>query len=211
MNRTPGTISALPSSLHSATFWSIWSRTSDLISPVSPLNRAKNPYERLLMTSISWRETVCTTSFLFSISPSGHYTNLVVGPIASKSLALVNDRPNLLIRPETLSIVMTSPLDILSLVMASIILLPKSYTVSISVVLRVIFPVLLPVAWFKFFLITCAFVYLYLDDFSFDDFGLLLDSDSYWPPECLCEGFSLGHLEGEYLRSSHSSEWNIRT
>ena len=37
---TPGTISALPSSLHSATFALICSRTSPLISPVSPaLNR----------------------------------------------------------------------------------------------------------------------------------------------------------------------------
>ena len=72
MNRTPGTISAFPSSLHSDTFKSIYSRTSDLISPVSPLNRARNPYDLLLITSISCRVTVCTTSFLFSISPSGH-------------------------------------------------------------------------------------------------------------------------------------------
>ena len=43
MKRTPGTISALPSSLHSATFWSICSLTSGLISPMSPANRAMNP------------------------------------------------------------------------------------------------------------------------------------------------------------------------
>ena len=36
-NRTPGTISALPSSRHSATLVLIWSRTSDFISPVSPV------------------------------------------------------------------------------------------------------------------------------------------------------------------------------
>ena len=35
---TPGTISAFPSSLHSATFELICSLTSDLISPVSPAN-----------------------------------------------------------------------------------------------------------------------------------------------------------------------------
>jgi hypothetical protein len=35
--RTPGTISALPSSFHSATLASICSLTSDLISPVSPV------------------------------------------------------------------------------------------------------------------------------------------------------------------------------
>lgn len=34
---TPATISALPSSLHSATLAFICSRTSDLISPVSPV------------------------------------------------------------------------------------------------------------------------------------------------------------------------------
>ena len=43
MNNTPGTISALPSSLHSATFVSICSLTSPFISPTSPLNKAKNP------------------------------------------------------------------------------------------------------------------------------------------------------------------------
>jgi len=40
---TPGTISAFPSSRHSMTFWLIWSRTSDLISPISPENKAKKP------------------------------------------------------------------------------------------------------------------------------------------------------------------------
>jgi hypothetical protein len=39
MKRTPGTISAFPSSLHSATFALICSRTSVLISPVSPMER----------------------------------------------------------------------------------------------------------------------------------------------------------------------------
>lgn len=42
-----------------------------------PENRARNPCVLLLMTSISWRVTVWTTSFLFCISPSGHWTNLV--------------------------------------------------------------------------------------------------------------------------------------
>ena len=37
MNKTPGTISALPSSRHSATLLLIWSRTSGFISPVSPI------------------------------------------------------------------------------------------------------------------------------------------------------------------------------
>ena len=37
INKTPGTISALPSSRHSPTLLLIWSRTSDLISPVSPI------------------------------------------------------------------------------------------------------------------------------------------------------------------------------
>lgn len=70
-------ISALPSSLHSHTLALICSRTSDLISPVSPENRARKPCVRLLMTSISWRDTVWTTSFLFCSSPSGHCTNCV--------------------------------------------------------------------------------------------------------------------------------------
>ena len=60
MNSTPGTISALPSSFHSATLASICSRTSDLISPVSPANSAKKPCARLLITSISWSVTLCT-------------------------------------------------------------------------------------------------------------------------------------------------------
>ena len=37
---TPGTISAFPSSFHSETFWLICSRTSCLISPVSPNEQA---------------------------------------------------------------------------------------------------------------------------------------------------------------------------
>ena len=83
MKSTPGTMVAFPSSRHSATFWSIWSRTSHLISPVSPANSARNPCCLELMTSISWRLTTCTTSFLFCSSPSGHCTNRVWAPMAS--------------------------------------------------------------------------------------------------------------------------------
>ena len=90
MNKTPGTISALPSSLHSATFVSICSLTSPLIYPTSPLNKAKNPCCLELITSISCKVTVCTTSFLFCNSPSGHWTNLESPPIASNSLDLAN-------------------------------------------------------------------------------------------------------------------------
>ena len=72
MNKTPGTISALPSSLHSATFVSICSLTSPLISPTSPLNKARNPCCLEFITSISCKVTVCTTSFLFCNYPSGH-------------------------------------------------------------------------------------------------------------------------------------------
>ncbi|KAK2386855.1 ruvB [Trifolium repens] len=43
MKRTPGTISAFPSSFHSATLVSICSLTSARISPVSPVKRARNP------------------------------------------------------------------------------------------------------------------------------------------------------------------------
>ena len=43
----------------------------------SPENNARNPWERLLMTSISCRLTVCTTSLRFCSSPSGHWTNFV--------------------------------------------------------------------------------------------------------------------------------------
>ena len=74
---TPGIISALPSSLHSATFVLIWVRSSGLISPVSPANRARKPCVLLLMTSISCNETVCTTSLRFCSSPSGQCTNFV--------------------------------------------------------------------------------------------------------------------------------------
>ena len=42
-----------------------------------PEKRARNPCVLLLMTSISCKVTVWTTSFLFCISPSGHWTNLV--------------------------------------------------------------------------------------------------------------------------------------
>lgn len=70
-------ISALPSSLHSHTLALICSRTSALISPVSPEKSARKPCVRLLMTSISCRDTVWTTSFLFCSSPSGHCTNWV--------------------------------------------------------------------------------------------------------------------------------------
>ena len=115
INNTPGTISALPSSLHSATFPFICSLTSDLISPVSPKmsnhiisslyvrlcqktvtfharhkdviystviisipeKRARKPCVLEFITSISCSVTVCTTSFLFCNSPSGHCTNFV--------------------------------------------------------------------------------------------------------------------------------------
>lgn len=46
MNSTPGTMSALPSSRHSATLESICSLTSCLISPVSPANNARKPCRR---------------------------------------------------------------------------------------------------------------------------------------------------------------------
>lgn len=49
MNMTPGRISALPSSRHSATFWSICSRTSWRISPVSPAKRARKPCREVSM------------------------------------------------------------------------------------------------------------------------------------------------------------------
>mmetsp|Transcript_8658 Transcript_8658/g.19688 ORF Transcript_8658/g.19688 Transcript_8658/m.19688 type:complete len:207 (+) Transcript_8658:141-761(+) len=83
MNSTPGTISAFPSSRHSATLPSICSRTSDRISPVSPANSARNPCDLLLMTSTSWSVTTCTTSLRFCSSPSGHCTNFVCAPMAS--------------------------------------------------------------------------------------------------------------------------------
>lgn len=41
MKSTPGTISALPSSRQSLTLVLIWSRNSDLISPVSPMSRTE--------------------------------------------------------------------------------------------------------------------------------------------------------------------------
>ena len=44
IKRIPGTISAPPSSLHYATFWSIYSLTSGLIYPMSPAKRAINPW-----------------------------------------------------------------------------------------------------------------------------------------------------------------------
>ena len=47
---------------------------------VSPEKRARKPWVRELMTSISWRETVCTTSL--------HWMNLVSAPMASYSLDL---------------------------------------------------------------------------------------------------------------------------
>ena len=69
---TPGTMVARPSSRHSATLASICSLTSGLISPVSPAKSAKKPWARELITSISWSDTVWTTSFRFCSSPSGH-------------------------------------------------------------------------------------------------------------------------------------------
>lgn len=65
------------------TFPFICSRTSGLISPVSPAKRAINPWVLLFMTSISCRVTVWTTSFLFWSSPSGHWTKRVWWPVAS--------------------------------------------------------------------------------------------------------------------------------
>ena len=58
-------------------------RASGLISPVSPANNARKPWALELITSISCNDTVCTTSFLFWSSPSGHCTNRTEGPIAS--------------------------------------------------------------------------------------------------------------------------------
>jgi len=43
MKRTPGTIYALPSYLHSETFLSICSLTYCVIYPVAPENRARKP------------------------------------------------------------------------------------------------------------------------------------------------------------------------
>ena len=63
------------------TFELIWSRTSGLISPVSPEKRAKKPWVLELITSISCKVTVCTTSLRFCNSPSGHCTNRVVAPV----------------------------------------------------------------------------------------------------------------------------------
>ncbi len=57
--------------------------TSGLISPVSPEKRARKPWVRELMTSISWRVTVWTTSLRFCSSPSGHCTNRVLAPAQS--------------------------------------------------------------------------------------------------------------------------------
>jgi len=77
MNRTPGTMLALPSSLHSDTLVFICERSSGLISPVSPANNARKPWVRLLITSISCSDTVWVTSLRFWISPSGHWTKRV--------------------------------------------------------------------------------------------------------------------------------------
>jgi hypothetical protein len=49
---TPGTISAFPSSRHSATFPLIWSLNSGLISPVSPANKARKPCVVCLSTAL---------------------------------------------------------------------------------------------------------------------------------------------------------------
>jgi hypothetical protein len=64
--------------------------------------------------------------------------------MASKSDALAKLRPDLEIFPEALSIVITSPETIFYFWIASIIFCPKSYTVSISVVFKVILPVFAP-------------------------------------------------------------------
>lgn len=126
MKRTPGTISAFPSYLHSDTFLSICSLTYWVISPVAPENKAKNPCDLEFITSISWRVTVWTTYFLFSIYPYGQFTNLAWGPIASYSDARAKLRPDFDILPEALSIVITSPEIIFYFWIDSIIFCPKS-------------------------------------------------------------------------------------
>ena len=52
MNKTPGTISAFPYYLHSATFLSICYLTYWVIYPVAPENNPKNPCGLELITSI---------------------------------------------------------------------------------------------------------------------------------------------------------------
>jgi hypothetical protein len=49
----------------------------DCSGQASPEKSARKPWVRELMTSISCRDTVCTTSLRFWSSPSGHCTNLV--------------------------------------------------------------------------------------------------------------------------------------
>lgn len=138
---TPGITSALFSSCHSAIFWSIWSLTSYLISPVSPENKAMNPWAHELITSISCKLTVWTVSFFLKISPSGHWANLVYGETASYSLALAKLLPCFVTFPDTLSTVIMSPAVTFSFMSPSIIFEPRSYTDSMSVVLRVSLPV----------------------------------------------------------------------
>ena len=62
--------------------------------------------------------------------------------------------------------------------MASIILFPKSYTVSISVVFSVIFPVLCPVATHHRPHTTHRLVNLYLHHLPLYDLRLLLDANA---------------------------------
>ena len=52
MKRTPGMISAFPSSRHCAILESICSRTSDRISPVSPANSARKPCKNQILMVI---------------------------------------------------------------------------------------------------------------------------------------------------------------
>jgi len=80
--------------------------------------------------------------------------------------------------------------------------------VYISVVLRVIFPVLAPEATIKK-LITWRFFNLYFDDFSFNDFALLFDSNTDRSSECLSQSFGLAHLQRENLRARQHGEWDI--
>eukprot|EP00834_Sanchytrium_tribonematis_P004136 NODE_187_length_13529_cov_1.102606.p8 type:complete len:147 gc:universal NODE_187_length_13529_cov_1.102606:6590-7030(+) len=65
INRIPGSNFALPSSIQVWTLVFTWSLTEEEISPVAPSNNAKKPFCRELITSISCRETTCSSSFCF--------------------------------------------------------------------------------------------------------------------------------------------------
>jgi hypothetical protein len=55
--------------------------------PTVPAKRARKPWVRELMTSISCRLTVWTTSFLFCSSPSGVLISLTCDCEAPRTLA----------------------------------------------------------------------------------------------------------------------------